>query len=69
MASHAIDVQNAQESYLEVKGRWSGILSWIFSTDHKRIGILYLVSIAFFFIVAATIGIFMRLEQLTMGLS
>ncbi len=67
MASHAIDVQNAQENYLEVKGRWSGILSWIFSTDHKRIGILYLVSIAFFFIVAATIGIFMRLEQLTMG--
>ncbi len=67
MASHAIDVHDAQENYLEVKGRWNGIFAWIFSTDHKRIGILYLVSIAAFFITAATIGIFMRLEQLTMG--
>ena len=68
MASHAItEVQHVEENYLEVKSRWSGIFAWIFSTDHKRIGILYLVSSLTFFVVAATIGIFMRLEQLTMG--
>ena len=65
MASHAI--VGAEENYLEVKSRYSGIFSWIFSTDHKRIGILYLISIFTFFMVAITIGIFMRLEQLTMG--
>ncbi|NOX37528.1 MAG: cytochrome c oxidase subunit I [Calditrichaeota bacterium] len=68
MASHAItEVQHVEENYLEVKSRWRGIFAWIFSTDHKRIGILYLVSSLTFFVVAATIGIFMRLEQLTMG--
>lgn len=65
MASHAI--VGAEENYLEVKGRHSGIFAWILSTDHKRIGILYLISISVFFLAAITIGIFMRLEQLTMG--
>jgi cytochrome c oxidase subunit 1 len=40
---------------------------WIFSTDHKRIGILYLVSLVAFFLVAMSIGVLMRVEQLTMG--
>ncbi|RMF54420.1 MAG: cytochrome c oxidase subunit I, partial [Calditrichaeota bacterium] len=65
MASHAI--VGAEENYLEAKSRHTGIFAWIFSTDHKRIGILYLVSIFVFFLVAITLGIFMRLEQLTMG--
>jgi len=68
MASHAIaGVEEAHPNYLTVKSRRSGIFSWIFSTDHKRIGILYLVATSLFFVVAATIGVFMRLEQLTMG--
>lgn len=44
-----------------------GILSWILSTDHKRIGILYLVSIAIFFIVGAIFGLLMRLELISPG--
>ena len=44
-----------------------GILSWLLTTDHKRIGILYLIAMTAFFLVGATIGIFMRLEHLTMG--
>jgi cytochrome c oxidase subunit 1 len=44
-----------------------GILSWLLTTDHKRIGILYLVAMTTFFLVGATIGILMRLEHLTMG--
>ncbi len=44
-----------------------GILSWILSTDHKRIGILYLVSITIFFIVGAIFGLLMRLELISPG--
>jgi cytochrome c oxidase subunit 1 len=35
-------------SFYEEEGRFHGILGWIFSTDHKRIGLLYLVSILTF---------------------
>jgi len=28
-------------SYLDYKGKYTGIFSWIFSTDHKRIALLY----------------------------
>jgi cytochrome c oxidase subunit 1 len=49
------------------KGKHTGILSWLLTTDHKRIGILYLISLTFFFLVGATLGILMRLEMLTPG--
>jgi cytochrome c oxidase subunit I len=52
-------------SYLD-EGRRRGILGWIFSTDHKRIGVLYLASMVFLFFVAVTIGVLMRIEQLTL---
>ena len=39
--------------------------SWLLTTDHKRIAILYLVSITGFFAIAATAAAFMRLELLT----
>jgi cytochrome c oxidase subunit 1 len=57
----------AHPSYLEDSGRHKGILGWLLSVDHKRIGILYLVSIACFFFIGVTIGILMRLEMLTAG--
>jgi cytochrome c oxidase subunit 1 len=44
-----------------------GILSWLLTTDHKRISILYLVAMMVFFLVGMTLGVLMRLEQLTMG--
>jgi cytochrome c oxidase subunit 1 len=45
----------------------SGILSWLLTTDHKRIGIMYGVTILVFFLVGVTIGIFMRLELIAPG--
>lgn len=39
--------------------------SWFLTTDHKRIAILYLVSIVFFFLVGATAAALIRLELLT----
>jgi len=56
-----------QESYLDVKGKYRGIYSWIFSTDHKRIGILYLTSLMIFFSVGVFLGLAMRLELISPG--
>jgi cytochrome c oxidase subunit 1 len=64
MASHAIV---GEKNYLQVKGRYSGIFSWIFSTDHKRIGILYMIGMFTFFLVGILLGFLMRLEQLSIG--
>ena len=44
-----------------------GITSWIFTLDHKRIGLLYLYSLGIFFLVAAGLGVAMRLELLNPG--
>src|SRR6185312_14263585 len=38
--------------------------SWLLTTDHKRIGILYLLSITFFFAVGSFAALLMRLELL-----
>ncbi len=39
-----------------------GIRSWLFTTDHKRIALLYLVSITFFFIVGGIPAVLIRLH-------
>ncbi|MBF0197904.1 MAG: cbb3-type cytochrome c oxidase subunit I [Planctomycetes bacterium] len=39
-----------------------GLTSWLFTTDHKRIGILYLICVMTFFVIAALLGITIRLE-------
>ena len=52
--------------YLE-QGRRKGILGWLLSTDHKRIGVLYLGTMLTFFFVAVVIGVLMRIEQLTLN--
>lgn len=57
----------SQLNYLEETGGRKGIFKWIFSTDHKRIGLLYLYSIATFFLVGAGLGVMMRLELMNPG--
>ncbi len=42
-----------------------GLLSWLLTQDHKRIGILYLISITFFFFIGAAFAGMIRLELLT----
>jgi len=54
-------------SYLDYQGKYKGIRSWIFSTDHKRIALLYLYSIVSFFLVGATLGLLMKLELIAPG--
>src|SRR6056297_337263 len=45
----------------------SGILGWLLSTDHKRIGIMYLCCIISVFIVAAILGLAIRLQLIAPG--
>ena len=49
--------------YLDEGGR-GGIAGWLLSTDHKRIGVMYLASMMALFVVAVAIGVLMRVEQL-----
>ncbi len=60
MANHTV-AEPVYVPFLEKKG----IASWILSTDHKRIGIMYLVSIILFFIVGGALAMLMRYELLT----
>ena len=46
-------------SFYDEKGRFKGLFAWIFSTDHKRIGLLYLYSIMVFFIIGIILGVLM----------
>jgi cytochrome c oxidase subunit I len=52
-----------EPSYLEAPE--TGLLSWLRSTDHKRIGVMYLVAMLTFFAVGVGLGLLMRLVQLT----
>jgi cytochrome c oxidase subunit 1 len=42
-----------------------GLMSWLLTTDHKRIALLYLVSITFFFFIGGAAATLIRLELLT----
>src|SRR3954470_12214226 len=41
------------------------ISSWLFTTDHKRIALLYMVSITLFFFIGGAAATLMRIELLT----
>ncbi len=42
-----------------------GLTSWLLTTDHKRIALLYLVSITFFFFIGGAAATLIRLELMT----
>src|SRR2546422_8148120 len=42
-----------------------GVKSWLFTTDHKRIGLLYLISVTFFFFMGGAFATMIRLELAT----
>jgi cytochrome c oxidase subunit I len=42
-----------------------GVKSWLLTTDHKRIALLYLASVTFFFFVGGFFAVLIRLELLT----
>jgi cytochrome c oxidase subunit 1 len=54
-------------SFYENTGRYRGLRAWLFTTDHKRIGILYLVSVLIFFAAGVALGLLMRLNLIDPG--
>jgi cytochrome c oxidase subunit I len=56
----------AVENHLETRVHYLnvdyGIKSWLLTTDHKRIALLYLVSITFFFVLGGAAAVLMRLN-------
>src|SRR3954452_12196893 len=56
------EAQPPRRHYLNVN---YGIRSWLLTRDHKRIALLYLVSITFFFFIGGAAAVLFRLELLT----
>jgi cytochrome c oxidase subunit 1 len=54
--------RETEENYLSAGHT---LRSWLLTTDHKRIGLLYLFTIIFFFAIAAVAAALMRIELLT----
>lgn len=59
----AIPESKASETnYLNYEG---GILSWLVTLDHKRIGILYMISVGFAFLLGGIMAMLVRTELIT----
>jgi cytochrome c oxidase subunit 1 len=63
--SLAVSHNGYEVSYLDYEGKHKGLMGWLLSTDHKRIGILYLITVISFFAVGVTLGLLIRLELMT----
>ncbi len=55
-------VKSEREHYLNIE---YGIRSWLLTTDHKRIALLYMASVTFFFFIGGFFAMLIRLELLT----
>ncbi len=55
-----------EPSFYEVK-KHKGIFAWLLTTDHKRIGLMYMYLIMTFFFVGAVLGLLMKLELIAPG--
>ena len=60
--AHHDDV-DANASYLEKKG----LLSWFVTLDHKRIGVMYLISVTAAFLLGGIFALLVRAELFTRG--
>ena len=58
----AKDASAPRENYLTAN---YGFKSWLLTTDHKRIGLLYLISISIFFLLGGMFAVAIRLELMT----
>src|SRR5258706_16210883 len=49
----------APRNYLNAEYGWK---SWLFTLDHKRIALLYIISITFFFMIGGFFAVLMRIH-------
>lgn len=64
IAMHADHASGGDVDYLHAK---KGIKNWLITVDHKRIGLMYLVAVLFFFLVGGLFALAVRFELLTPG--
>jgi cytochrome c oxidase subunit I len=67
MANGTIAANVNDVDFYHYEGKHKGLLGWLLTTDHKRIGIMYLLMAVIFFLSAMTLGVLMRIEALTPG--
>ena len=64
MAADADAVHKHEDFYTE---GGKGIMSWLYTVDHKRIGLMYLWSVLLFFFVGGVLALTLRMELLNPG--
>jgi len=60
-----MELEPRQESQAHYLNAQYGVKSWLLTTDHKRIALLYLVTLTLFFFVGGAFAVLMRLNLLT----
>src|SRR5438132_12012469 len=55
----------AEQTFPIARPRYTGILEWITTTDHKKIGVLYLFTTFFFFLSGGLLALAMRTQLAT----
>ena len=45
----------------------TGITAWLMTHDHKRLGLMYLWAVLFWFVIALTVGLLLRIELMAPG--
>lgn len=67
MASYSGAASRGERGFFDSGEGGGGLFSWIFSTDHKRIGLLYLSAIVCLFLIGVLLGLLIRLELIAPG--
>lgn len=62
-----VDHHEENDVWYRAKEKYPGIFGWLFSTNHKRIGMLYFAGVMTFFVVAGLIALVMRIELMAPG--
>jgi cytochrome c oxidase subunit I len=62
IVQRAPEISAEPVNYLNVSHTWK---SWLFTTDHKRIAVLYLISITLMFVVGGAAAVAFRINLLS----
>ena len=67
MATQTVATATTGQPEIHYLNHAKGLKSWLLTLDHKRIGLLYLISVVFFFIVGGILALLIRAELFEPG--
>jgi len=67
MATQTVAIATTGQPEIHYLNHAKGLKSWLLTLDHKRIGLLYLISVIFFFIVGGILALLIRAELFEPG--